>query len=546
MKTSLRSPWIFSVALLAFVVCSAHANNITVTNVSLVSVNTNAGILQIKFDLAWENSWRVTAPPANWDAAWVFAKYQGADGVWRHCSLSANTADHTVPAGATLQVGLTGARAVGAFTYRSTTGSGTVSWPNLRLQWNYASDGVRNSDLVSVDVSAIEMVYVPTGPFYAGDGASSNRFHLGNNPSAPFYLLGGGTITLNDTAGSGFLWMLGLTNSLRGSVIIAPSGYNAFYCMKYECSQGQLVAFLNKTLRAYSSPWPSARAVVTGTPPLATTPTPDRGALSTENQTLAYLDWAALLPMTDLECEKACRGPLPAFGNEYAWGTALRALQAYGLTNDGTALEMVSTNFDTHFGNTWDTRTVFGVTENLLGSIVYFSNPGCFGQIFPSILNPPYQYGPCRVGMFSRISYSGTAAARVQSGATYYGIMDMTGNLGEPVYPVVHANSIVVFNANHGDGNLSAQADADVSSWPTNSIVARGGGVDISYGLRSGSYNYNNPISGVCLRGPLPSLVAVGITKSILDRSFVQRSRNTGGTIDGIEAFGIRGVRTAP
>src|SRR5690606_31578628 len=34
---------------------------------------------------------------------------------------------------------------------------------------------------------------------------------------------------------------------------------------------------------------------------------------------LAYLDWAALRPMTELEYEKICRGAEPAVDDEFAW-----------------------------------------------------------------------------------------------------------------------------------------------------------------------------------------------------------------------------------
>jgi formylglycine-generating enzyme required for sulfatase activity len=33
----------------------------------------------------------------------------------------------------------------------------------------------------------------------------------------------------------------------------------------------------------------------------------------------AYLDWAALRPMTELEFEKVCRGPENRIAGEYAW-----------------------------------------------------------------------------------------------------------------------------------------------------------------------------------------------------------------------------------
>lgn len=492
---------------------STHANNISVTNVSALSANTNTGTIQIKFDLAWENSWRVAAAPANWDAAWVFAKYQLPDGIWRQCSIELNLGAHTVPGGATLTVGQTSGRGVGVFIYRSTNGSGTVSWPNCRLQWNYAYDGVRSSDLVSVDVTAIEMVYVPQGAFYAGDGVSSNRFQLGGaDPTATIPITGFGPMNFNDSSG---FWVNGLTNiSLRGVQVPGPYGYGAFYCMKYECSQGQLASFLNKTTRTFRYPYPYTRMSFANSPPYVASSTPDRAALSFEEEVLAYLDWTGLRPMTDLEYEKACRGPTPPFGGEFAWGTALRALTRYAMTNDGSALEMVSAGYQTHFGNTWDLLTA--------------SDPA----------------GPCRVGMFAMSTYSGSAPGRIQSGATYYGIMDMTGNVGEPVYPVVTTNNqALVYSGTHGDGNLSANMTANVTGWPTNTVVARGGGVDTTF-ASDGHANCGAPL---------------GRAKSVSDRSTDLRVSgwsyhtvypNTYYDCDIIgyrpEPFGIRGVRTAP
>ena len=45
----------------------APANNICVTNVTLLSQDTNARTVRVVFDLSWDNSWRGSE---NWDAAW--------------------------------------------------------------------------------------------------------------------------------------------------------------------------------------------------------------------------------------------------------------------------------------------------------------------------------------------------------------------------------------------------------------------------------------------------------------------------------------------
>lgn len=38
---------------------SGQANNLTITNVALTNMNLVAGIMDVSFDIAWENSWRV-------------------------------------------------------------------------------------------------------------------------------------------------------------------------------------------------------------------------------------------------------------------------------------------------------------------------------------------------------------------------------------------------------------------------------------------------------------------------------------------------------
>src|SRR5690606_15837112 len=58
---------------------------------------------------------------------------------------------------------------------------------------------------------------------------------------------------------------------------------------------------------------------------------------------LSYLDWAALRPMTELEFEKASRGPLAAVTDEYAWGgTGIITTTSSTITGGGTENELSS------------------------------------------------------------------------------------------------------------------------------------------------------------------------------------------------------------
>ncbi len=56
-------------------------------------------------------------------------------------------------------------------------------------------------------------------------------------------------------------------------------------------------------------------------------------------------------------------------------------------------------------------------------------------------------------------------SSRVEAGATYYGIMEMSGNLEEK--PVTLGNPAGRrFKGTHGDGMLTKDGFADISDWP--------------------------------------------------------------------------------
>ena len=50
---------------------SVSANNIRVNNISLENLNDISNWVHVEFDLAWDNSWRISSGPSNWDAAWA-------------------------------------------------------------------------------------------------------------------------------------------------------------------------------------------------------------------------------------------------------------------------------------------------------------------------------------------------------------------------------------------------------------------------------------------------------------------------------------------
>lgn len=158
---------------------------------------------------------------------------------------------------------------------------------------------------------------------------------------------------------------------------------------------------------------------------------------------LAYLDWAGLRPMTELEFEKACRGTRAAVDDEYAWGTDKVATALYGLTDAGLPVERV-TNLSTTAGNAFyrGTAVFTGMTR--------------VGAIAGSVASP----------------------ARVQSGASYYGVMDLSGNASEFAI-TAGSEEGREFEDARGDYQLGPQGQAGPQNWPLpteRAFSIRGGG----------------------------------------------------------------------
>ena len=461
---------------LAISLCG-FANNIVVTNVSLTGQNTNNHTVQVQFTISWENSWRVSIGPSNWDAAWVFIKYRQGNGDWGHASLNTDES-HIAPPGSDIKTGLLTPDALfdaytnpglGVFIFRRTNGNGTFTVSNAQLQWNYGANGLEDNMVVDVQVFAIEQVYVPQGSFAAGDGLSDIfQFTLTtiNTSDATERPLGVGS--LGGTAG-------GYPKDQQSPESkFWPNGFNAFYCMKYEISQQGYVDFLNTLSRSqqanrvgtnitngvtsisntYVMSNTTIREVRNGircdanihpSRPVTFYCDLDGDGIGGEladgkdiagnyliwGDITAYLHWAGLRPMTELEFEKSGRGNLLPIPGEYAWGNTYY-IRATTTINFGLPSEMPDK-----------------------GNVARF--------------------GPLRVG-----SFAGAATTRMQAGAGYYGIMDLTSNLHErPVTIGVGVGR--AFLGSHGSGILDATGNATNSDWPAPST-------GIGAGFRGGSY----------------------------------------------------------
>lgn len=479
------------------------ANDIKVENVILTGRNRVADYVQVQFNLSWQNSFRLASGASNRDAAWVFVKYKiGTNGTWKHATLS--TTGHVIPTGGAADPN----DGSGIFIYRSSDGSGTLTLTGVQLRWNYGADLVQDESNIFVRVFAIEMVHVPSGSFQAGSGGANtgefrqaNLTTLGNAASftitntAPTLQgnnAASSSLNISTQAGSGNDQLTGTTTANLATGY--PTGYAAFYCMKYEISQGQYRDFLNsltyaqQVTRTASVPTSAAGtgALTTAgtnrnyieikTPGVLTT-TPAVYGCDADNDNVfdesvdgewvacnflkweditAFLDWAALRPMTELEFEKACRGTVAPVINEFSWGST------------------TFTNVTTITNAQQESETSGTTNANLTN-------------------NNGYNTGPVRTGMFAT-----GASNRISSGSSYYGIMDLSGNLWEQVISI--ANSACrSYTGNVGNGILDTNGNAD-TGWPGQAVIGSRGGSWASSNASARVSDRSNITGGVSSR----------------------------------------------
>jgi formylglycine-generating enzyme required for sulfatase activity len=461
---------------------AVSANNIAVSNTSIANQNTAGDYTHVKFDISWENSWRTSTHEKNWDAAYVFVKYRIPPmNTWHHATLNyvdgtAANDGNTQPTGATINASADG---MGAFIYRSADGIGNVNFTGAQLRWDYGADGLNDEDSVEVCVFAIETVYVPQGAFYAGDASvTSVQGHFEDGVSGnPFYVTSENQLTLGG-GGAGSLGnnnKAGMANPAYEDFADAtsktlpaafPKGFNAFYSMKYEITQGQYADFLNKlnltqATARYMGAYNTNNQSITGAHPNFAADAPDRPLYYINYEDfLTYLDWSGLRPMTELEYEKASRGArgvgfLPT-ADEFAWGDVSIHAAGYTMTNPGLPNE-----------------TINAVTTN--GNAAYRTTNN----------SRPYRAGA--------IAASQATPNRVEAGASYYGIMELSGNQWEFAMSVGRAEGRA-FIGNHGDGEIDAAGSYDVTTWPgLFGMGIRGGAFDAyDYHLRTSSRQYGH------------------------------------------------------
>ena len=442
-----------------------YANNLSITNVTLGNRNPNAKTVAVTFNVSWQNSWR---NKINYDAAWLTVRLNNAQVTPTNAVLCQITATGLNPTGTSsgngsnLQIYVPG-DATGAFLQPSSTGFvGNVSTQSVQLTINYQSCGFSDSDQIYASVLGLEMVFIPQGSFYAGDyNASVASLNSGSADATPWNISSENPIPVTNATSGGYQYVSGgntgeFANGASFTIpAVFPKGYNAFYAMKYEINEGEWVQFVNSLPSAArinrdlsDNNHKNSTNVVyrntiscSGTPLVCSTQRPSRALSYLSWMDLAaFLAWDALRPMTELEFEKVSHGPLLPNAGEYIWGnqTITAADTISGTTEDGTET-ITTSNSNANYNN-----TSFSGGDSALGV--------------------GYNQGPLRGGIFA-----GSSSTRVSSGASYYGVMDLAGNLKERVVTIGNSTGLN-FTGNQGTGLLNTttgyEGNAIVAGWP--------------------------------------------------------------------------------
>lgn len=413
--------------------------------------------LYAQVTVSWENAWH---NQKNHDAVWLFFKFQHAGG-----SIHAYLLPQQIKIIETYGTNSpkieqkVAEDQTGLFLFPANTYRGPIKI-KLQVSIDLEKIGRFNPRAYQFKAYGIEMVYIPEGPFTLGDPSERARhfssfFSAGEEgtPDGLFRITAENqSITIGPDKGQ--LYYLS-QNQYRGDQEGElgpkfPKGFQAFYTMKYEPTQGLYADFLNSLggtqsqLRAnfggkgyYEN---RGSIYIKDNQYIAKHPNRPNNFMGWDDA-MALADWSGLRPMTELEFTKACRGPLDPIATQFPWGSASKE----------KVDRIVSLAGDLSLQNGWSEAQL--TDEN-----------------------------------------------REHFGASYYWVMDLAGSLWERVVSVGHPLGRA-FKGSHGDGKVSYYGYATNEDWPKGDTEVggfgyRGGG----FYLHGRLYNEYNPYSPIAYR----------------------------------------------
>ena len=431
----------------------SQASDLKISNVrSVERGDISISAPSVIFDISWKNSWNNNK---NKDAVWVFLKFNG---YWDN-HVKINTTGNRILKNrvrtlARPTIELSDDR-LGFFIHPPNSYRGDVNI-KVQIQLDTAEQDINYRKMKGLSVHGIEMVYIPKGSFTLGspDEESLSRasfYKSDENGNRDGLIRINSEAEIEVGAKQGALYYQSeevLYNGDQMGPVPAdfPKGYDAFYIMKYELTQGQYCQFLNTIPEGYTfirSPiggkkYYEKRGSIVYEDGKYSTPSPNRPMnFVSFTDGLAFSDWAALRPITELEYTKAARGPSRPIPYEFVWGTDnYDQLERY-VTPDS---ELVLAN---------------GMDESEL-----------------------------------------TDQNRAAFGASYYWVMDLSGSVWEKVITI--GNPIGrAFRGTHGDGSLDF-GNATNEDWPSSDnekggFGYRGGGF-YEIGTYYSDFNPHSPI----------------------------------------------------
>lgn len=405
-------------------------------------------------NVEWKNAWK---NDFNHDAVWLFFKFLLGEYGYRHIRLrqTGHEIIHSSPGfEARFDVPEDGA---GLFVAPAATFRGDV-FLKIKLAIDPAPLANFNSERAAFRGFALEMVHVPGGAFYAGETDSTAAYQFAaffrpnehGKHAGPVFIQSENELAM----GKDIAYQpqeIVYQGDGKGTIPATfPKGFLGFYAMKYEIRQGEYAAFLNSLSREQSQlrnnfggkGYYAYRGTIACDGEHYSAASPDRPCnFLSWDDAMAFADWCALRPMTELEFEKACRGNRNPLASEFPWGNADKLRVERRVSAEGDLV---------HLG---------GKPESEL-----------------------------------------SAKTMAAFGASQCWVMDLAGSLWERCITVGDSTGRA-FRGTHGDGNLSYYGFATNDDWPSGieengGFGFRGGGF---YHPDRGYHEFN-PFSPVSYR----------------------------------------------